>query len=110
SELCALTWRDLQPREVGGQATVFGKGGKTRHVLIPAAVWDELIAIRGDAAGEDDPLFRSRSRGGHLSSVRVLRIVKAAAARAGSPAPSVPTGCVMPMRRTRWIVGRQRIW
>jgi integrase/recombinase XerD len=29
SELCALAWRDLQPRDDAGQVTVFGKGGKT---------------------------------------------------------------------------------
>ena len=35
AELCGLTWSDLQPRGNGGQATVYGKGGKTRTVLIP---------------------------------------------------------------------------
>jgi integrase/recombinase XerD len=34
SELVGLTWRDLQPREDAGQVTVFGKGGKTRTVLL----------------------------------------------------------------------------
>src|SRR4029453_8582865 len=28
SELCALTWQDLQERKEGGQVTVYGKGGK----------------------------------------------------------------------------------
>jgi integrase/recombinase XerD len=36
SELVALRWRDLQPRDGGeGQVTVYGKGGKTRAVLLP---------------------------------------------------------------------------
>ena len=39
SELCALTWRDLQPREDAGQVTVFGKGGKIRVVLLTPGVW-----------------------------------------------------------------------
>jgi integrase/recombinase XerD len=35
SELCALSWRDLQPNGDGGQITVLGKGGRTRAVQIP---------------------------------------------------------------------------
>src|SRR5215813_6679860 len=35
SELCGLRWRDLQSRGEEGQMTVFGKGGKTRAVLLP---------------------------------------------------------------------------
>jgi integrase/recombinase XerD len=38
SELCSLTWRDLQERDEGGQVTVFGKGDKTRVILLPAGV------------------------------------------------------------------------
>jgi site-specific recombinase XerD len=37
SDIAALTWRDLQPRTEGGQVTVFGKGSKTRTVLLRAA-------------------------------------------------------------------------
>jgi site-specific recombinase XerD len=34
SELCGLCWRDLAERQDGeGQATVYGKGGKTRAVV-----------------------------------------------------------------------------
>jgi integrase len=85
SEACALRWRDLAPRDGGGagQVTVFGKGGKTRVVLLPAGVWRELSALRG-SAGQDDPVFRS-AKGGHLDPSQVHRVVKAAAARAGLP-------------------------
>jgi integrase/recombinase XerD len=41
SELCGLKWRDLQPRGEGdlpGQVTVFGKGSKTRTVVLPASL------------------------------------------------------------------------
>jgi integrase/recombinase XerD len=87
SELCALTWRDLQPRDDAGQVTVFGKGGKTRVVLLPPGIWGELTALRG-GAGEGDPVFRS-NKGGHLTPVQVHRIVKQAAVQAGvSPAAS----------------------
>jgi integrase/recombinase XerD len=33
SEVCGLTWSDLKRRREGGQATIFGKGSKTRACL-----------------------------------------------------------------------------
>jgi integrase/recombinase XerD len=83
SEVCGLRWRDLAPRDDAGQVTVFGKGGKTRTVLLPAGIWCELASLRGEA-GPDDPVFLSR-KGGQLDPAQVHRIVKAAAARAGLP-------------------------
>ena len=91
SELCALRWKDLQARsERDGQVTVFGKGGKTRVVLIADKVWGKLLELRGGHNGEggspyrssDAPVFVSQ-RGGALDSSQVYRIVRAAAARAG---------------------------
>src|SRR5437867_9922804 len=81
SELCALTWQHLQERDDAGQVTVLGKGGKTRTVLLSTATWQELRGLggNGDAA---TPIFRSR-KGGALSHSQVLRIVRAAAYRAG---------------------------
>lgn len=84
SEACGLVWRDAKRRNPGGQVTVFGKGGKTRIILLPAGIWKELVVLRGDA-GDDAPVFRS-AKGGHLDPSQVHRIVKAAAARAGLPA------------------------
>lgn len=81
SEVCGLCWRDLAVRDKAGQATVFGKGGKTRVVLLSAATWKVLVVLRADA-GPDDPVFRSR-KGGALDPSAVHRVVKAAAARAG---------------------------
>jgi integrase/recombinase XerD len=37
SELVALKWRDMVERQEGGQVTVYGKGGKTRTILLPGA-------------------------------------------------------------------------
>ena len=55
SEACALRWRDLQPREDAGQVTVYGKGGKTRVVLLSPATWRVLLALPGaQAVGADD--------------------------------------------------------
>ena len=35
-EIARLVWRDLQERGDAGQVTVYGKGGRTRVVLLPA--------------------------------------------------------------------------
>ncbi|HEY2594715.1 MAG TPA: tyrosine-type recombinase/integrase [Chloroflexota bacterium] len=80
SEIAGLCWRDLHTRDDGGQVTVFGKGGKTRTVLLPADVWRDLVSLRGDAVLED-PVFRSR-RGRHLDPSAIFRIVRHAAERA----------------------------
>ena len=82
SEIAGLKWRDLQPRDDAGQVTVFGKGSKTRTVLLPASVWVELASLRG-RAGLAAPVFPSRRGGGHLDQTAVLRIVRKAAKRAG---------------------------
>jgi len=80
SELCALKWRDVQPRtDAQAQITVQGKGGKTRTILIPA----RAAALLGERGGPDQPLFVSRKGGSHLDRSQVHRIVQAAARRAG---------------------------
>ena len=83
SELCDLCWRDVQPVAELGQITVFGKGGKTRAIRLTATIWQTLERLRG-AAGADEPVFRSKAKGGgHLDPSQVRRIVYAAAKRAG---------------------------
>jgi len=84
SELCDLKWKDLQARNNGGQLTVFGKGSKTRIVLVPASLWVELMQLRGNA-GNEQPMFRSRKHNheGHLSRIAVYEVVTEAAIRAG---------------------------
>ena len=100
SEVCGLRWRDLMVRDEAGQATVFGKGGKTRAVLLSASTWKVLPALRAEpsrqlgdmsdaganlaSASADAPVFLSR-KGGALDPSAVHRVVKAAAARAGLP-------------------------
>jgi len=81
SEACGLRWRNLQARGEAGQILVHGKGGRTRAVMLPAAVWGQLTALRGMASA-DAPVFPSRS-GKPLERSRVLRIVKDASQRAG---------------------------
>jgi len=82
SELCGLKWADAAPRSEGGQITVFGKGGKTRTVLLKQSMWDQLIALKGGAES-DRPIFASRRGGGPLDPSQVRRIVYAAAEKAG---------------------------
>lgn len=89
SELCALKWRDLTCRGDSGQATVFGKGSKTRVVLLPVVIWQELQALRGDS-NVNAPVFQSRKQGGHLTRSQVMRIVRAAGQRAGIDANVSP--------------------
>jgi integrase/recombinase XerD len=81
SELCRLSWKDVQERDDGGQMTVFGKGSKTHTIIIPEPLWSDLISSRKNAV-DDAPLFRSR-KGGHLHPSQVWRIVRKAAVRAG---------------------------
>lgn len=65
SELCGLKWRDALPRQEGGQITVFGKGGRTRTILLKPGVWQQVLSIKGSAASEDSipqPAWRRPSR------------------------------------------------
>jgi site-specific recombinase XerD len=83
SELCGLKWRDIQEREGTGQITVYGKGGKTRGVLLSPETWGELISLKSEDVNGDDPVFASRKGKGHLHPSQVKRIVTTAAKRAG---------------------------
>ena len=88
SELCNLKWRDLKARSEGGQITVFGKGDKTRVVLVGKGMWKELQGLK-DNAKPDDPVFVSR-QGGHLCRSMVFHVVTNAAKKAkieGSVSP-----------------------
>src|SRR5215469_4212792 len=87
SEVCDLRWKDVQQRSDSGQITVFGKGEKTRTILLKSETYKELLSLRKDAS-DDAPVFQSRG-GGHgkagqaLDPSQVTRIVEAAALRAG---------------------------
>lgn len=82
SEVCGLTWADLQPNGDSGQVTLFGKGGKTRAVKLSKATWQALQAMRPLLCDGSAPVFVSQ-KGGRLDETQVHRIVKAAAKRAG---------------------------
>lgn len=85
SEICALTWADVQPNGDSGQLTLFGKGGKTRAVKLSKATWQALQTHRAQSApgsAPASPVFISQ-KGGSLDASQVHRIVRAAAQRAG---------------------------
>lgn len=100
SELAGLRWRDCVERSLErgrptGQVTLFGKGGKTRRVLLSADTWAVLDAhrqremARGQAEA-DGPVLRSRKAGDDgsarpLTRQQLWRIVKGLAKRSGLP-------------------------
>src|SRR5207244_11795447 len=59
-EVCSLTWRHLQERDQAGQVSIYGKGDKTRHVLIDVDTWLEVLALRRVGEGLDAFVFQSR--------------------------------------------------
>ena len=88
SELCALAWRDVRPRKSALQLTIFGKGGRTRVILLPSSVSERLRKSKGSAV-PSDPVFRS-AVGGALHRSQVYRIVRSAALRCGVNVPVSP--------------------
>ena len=46
SELVALTWSDVLPRDERVQLNIVGKGGKVRQVLLPEVVSRSLLSLR----------------------------------------------------------------
>ncbi|MBS0982161.1 tyrosine-type recombinase/integrase [Gluconobacter cerinus] len=84
SEMCALKWRDMTRRQQGGVASVFGKGNKTRHVLVPAKLWKEIVAVRANDWRPDTPVVPGHD-GSPLHLRAAHRLVKRAAKRAGLP-------------------------
>jgi integrase/recombinase XerD len=84
SELCDLNWEDLTPNGENGQLLIYGKGDKTRVVLLPKTLYMEIVNSREDA-GNSEPIFRSRkaTNGGRLHRGSVTHLVKEAAKRAG---------------------------
>jgi len=83
SELCSLTWVDVQPNGEAGQVTVVGKGDKVRSVLITTELYQELLSIR-EGAPIDAPVFPTRT-GSAIDRTRVFRIVAEAAEKARIP-------------------------
>ena len=81
SEVIGLTWNDLRKHGDGGKATVFGKGSKTRVVLIPSKLWHQLKEFE-KFNRINQYVFVSRNENKMERSV-VHRMIKRACKRAG---------------------------
>lgn len=80
SEVASVKWTDLDIRPGGVKITVMGKGSKTRSVMIPKELYEELV----NSAQEErkGPLFKSQ-KGGALSARQIQTIIKEVSERAG---------------------------
>ena len=81
SEVISLTWNDLRPHGDGGKCTVFGKGSKTRVVIIPSWLWLQLKEFEKHER-VNQWVFVSRNENQMERSV-VHRMIKRACKRAG---------------------------
>jgi integrase/recombinase XerD len=80
SELVGLNWSDFKPTDEGAVVTVFGKGSKTRVLLMDKHLWAELKKLpRSD---KTEALFLSRF-GNRLDRHAIHRLIKKAAEKAG---------------------------
>ena len=60
-------------------------------MLLPAAVWKELLSLKKEGSTSQGPVFASRTRGGFLTSTQVRRLVYQAAKEASlEERPSPP--------------------
>jgi len=82
SELCGLRWRDLSPNGSGGQATIYGKGDKTRVVLIPRSIWLEIAEL----PRRNEFVFTNRY-GTALSRIAIHKMIKEAVRKSGVDKP-----------------------
>jgi integrase/recombinase XerD len=81
SEVINLTWRDLRKKGLGGKVTVFGKGRKTRVIIIPDWLWARIKEFE-KYHRVNQYVFISRNHNKMERSV-VHRMIKRACKRAG---------------------------
>lgn len=82
SELASLRWDQCLNLKSSVKIVVSGKGSKIRNVLVPIALFEELLAAAGDVSGDRKSpyIFKSQFRGtGHISERQVERICSAQA-------------------------------
>lgn len=83
SEVARLTWKDIKANRNGlGQVTLFGKGGKTRTVLLPNSLYRDLLATR-TSRDREAAVFASRKGDKPLQARQIRKIVNDTAAEAG---------------------------
>ena len=109
SEACGLKWCDAFARTQGGQITVFGKGGKTRTVLLKPKVWQQLLPSKAK------PKRRTPSFPAARADARSMCLKSAGSS---TPLPGKPawrrrsrrTGCATPTPATRSTAARRFTW
>ena len=80
SELVGLNWSDFKPTDEAIAVTIFGKGHKTRTLLITRTLWSELMQLpRSD---KTEAVFLSRF-GNRLDRHAIHRLIKKAVEKAG---------------------------
>ena len=83
SEVARLTWRDIKSNRNGlGQVTLFGKGGKTRTVLLSESLYRDLLTTRS-SKDREAAVFASRKGDRPLQTRQIRKIVNNTAAEAG---------------------------
>jgi integrase/recombinase XerD len=80
SELVGLNWSDFQPTEEAIAVTIFGKGHKTRTLLITRTLWSELKQL--PRSEKTEAVFLSRF-GNRLDRHAIHRLIKKAVEKAG---------------------------
>ena len=86
SEVCTLKWSDLTLQSNGtATLSVFGKGQKTRFLIVPKPLLNELLEIKKDGQVY---IFTSRKFNGCLDRSQLFRIVKNAGKRCDLDLPS----------------------
>ena len=80
SELVGLNWSDFQPTEESVTVTIFGKGHKTRTLLISHQLWSELQQL--PSSEKTEAVFLSRF-GNRLDRHAIHRLIKKAVEKAG---------------------------
>jgi integrase/recombinase XerD len=81
SEMVNLTWEDFIPDSEYCTVILFGKGSKTRNVLITLGLYRELLELKKDSS-PTDPVFRSRKKGGKMTRIQAFRIIQQATLKA----------------------------
>ena len=80
SELVGLNWSDFQPTDEAIAVTIFGKGHKTRTLLITHQLWSELKQL--PRTDKTEAVFLSRF-GNRLDRHAIHRLIKKAVEKAG---------------------------
>ncbi len=80
SELVGLNWSDFQPTESEIAVTIFGKGHKTRTLLITQQLWSQLQQL--PRSKKTEAVFLSRF-GNRLDRHAIHRLIKKAVSKSG---------------------------